>query len=154
MKKILITPDNSIYEVVETVDTLPLVDCSDLTDYIEAVNRIQEVSSVEQWIVPESTLEAIKPYLSVYCRSKNRKEIEDLKKWWREDPCWDIYETEGFESHREELLLYQEKVERENVERKENEFITFVQALGISNNPELGKYLKDLDQRLSRLEEE
>ena len=38
--------------------------------------------------------------------AKTRTEIEDLKRGWLKDPCWDIEETEGFEAHREELELF------------------------------------------------
>lgn len=37
---------------------------------------------------------------------KTPAEIEELKRQWREDPCWDIETTEGFEDHFEELAKY------------------------------------------------
>ena len=56
---------------------------------------------------------------------KSREEIEDLKSNWMADPCWDLYETEGFEEYRDELKKYQEEYclalsyEREEEEARE-----------------------------------
>ncbi len=44
---------------------------------------------------------------------KTTEQIEKLKKDWCHDPCWDIEDTEGFEDHRDELLLYSEKCEKQ-----------------------------------------
>jgi len=41
--------------------------------------------------------------------AKSREEIEHLKAEWTRDPCWEIYDTKGFEDHREELKKYQEE---------------------------------------------
>ena len=38
-------------------------------------------------------------------------ELEKLKAEWRRDPCWDIWRTEGFEAHRDELKEYQAQCE-------------------------------------------
>lgn len=35
---------------------------------------------------------------------KTRDEVEELKKNWSSDPCWDIEDAEGFEDHRAELV--------------------------------------------------
>lgn len=43
---------------------------------------------------------------------KTQNEIDALKKSWMKDPCWDIYSTEGFEEHSEELKMFQEEQER------------------------------------------
>jgi len=37
---------------------------------------------------------------------KTQEEINELKRQWKQDPCWDIEETEGFEGHHEELTAY------------------------------------------------
>ncbi len=44
---------------------------------------------------------------------KTRAEIDTLKLSWREDPTWDIEETEGFEDHRAELSEYRRDIESE-----------------------------------------
>ena len=40
-------------------------------------------------------------------------EIVALKRNWERDPCWDIEESEGFEEHKEGLLIYRKKKEAE-----------------------------------------
>jgi hypothetical protein len=42
---------------------------------------------------------------------KTREEVESLKRSWRNDPIWDIEDTEGFEEHREELLAFRVEME-------------------------------------------
>ena len=37
---------------------------------------------------------------------KTQEEINELKQNWKNDPCWDIETTEGFEEHGEELLNF------------------------------------------------
>lgn len=46
-------------------------------------------------------------------RIKTREEVEELKRQWKKDPTWDIYETEGFEAYRDELVAYQTQMENE-----------------------------------------
>lgn len=41
----------------------------------------------------------------------SREAVENLKKNWTHDPCWDLAETEGFEEHREELAEFQRAYE-------------------------------------------
>lgn len=41
--------------------------------------------------------------------------IEDLKQNWRNDPCWDIERTEGFEEYAGELLEYRLQYEYERI---------------------------------------
>lgn len=72
---------------------------------------------------------------------KTRKEIEDLKESWFSDPHWDLEGTEGFESHREELITYTVKCEKEwnrqrlmrelseIIERKNRELVTLERSL-------------------------
>lgn len=44
---------------------------------------------------------------------KSVEEVDALKLSWLKDPCWDIEETEGFEDHKEELLAFRKKIEKE-----------------------------------------
>lgn len=37
---------------------------------------------------------------------KTKEEIELIKLDWLSDPIWDLEDTEGFESHKEELLAF------------------------------------------------
>ena len=66
--------------------------------------------------------------------SKTIQEIEDLKKDWLEDPCWDIEDSDGFEEHKEELLKYrleQEKIWENKRLKKEKEIDEKARELGI-----------------------
>jgi len=44
---------------------------------------------------------------------KSPKEVEELKRNWRQDPCYDLEEAPGFEDYREELLAYRKQTENE-----------------------------------------
>lgn len=44
---------------------------------------------------------------------KTSEEIENLKTQWKQDPCWDIEDTEGFEDHKDELIAFRVKHEEE-----------------------------------------
>lgn len=44
---------------------------------------------------------------------KTRAEIDDLILAWRDDPAWELEETEGFEEHKDELLAVRQKCEAE-----------------------------------------
>jgi hypothetical protein len=56
---------------------------------------------------------------------KTREEVEELKRQWIQDGIFDLYEVEGFEEYREELIEFQnnfvenKKILRES-ERKAN----------------------------------
>jgi|GEM_PF-2394510 len=41
------------------------------------------------------------------------EEIHRLKVDWVDDPCWDIFDTEGFEEHYDELKAFQEEKDRD-----------------------------------------
>lgn len=44
---------------------------------------------------------------------KTRAEIDELIIAWRDDPAWELEETEGFEDHKDELLAFRLKCEAE-----------------------------------------
>lgn len=48
---------------------------------------------------------------------KTREKIENLKRDWSSDPCWDLEKTEGFEEHTEELLEYRLSCEKQAEKR-------------------------------------
>lgn len=93
----------------------------------------------------------------------SRKEIEALKKEWEEDPCWDLVDTEGFESCRNELAAHQAMIEeswkkKANDERQQEELEL---AAEFAELGELGVYrvlkkamerIEDLEAQLSELE--
>lgn len=49
---------------------------------------------------------------------KTIEEVNQLKEQWKNDPCWDLYTTEGFEDYAEELKAFQEQCEREWEEKR------------------------------------
>lgn len=60
------------------------------------------------------------------------EEIEDLKRNWAADPCWDIEDTEGFEAHREELLRFSEETQAEWKAERERLVLKRAQKNGVS----------------------
>ena len=92
---------------------------------------------------------------------RTAEEIRELKSGWRDDPIWDIEETEGFEAHHEELLKYRLEVEREAKERRRRELKQKAERLGVPGNVALAGYvermedgLEELNERVGKLEEE
>lgn len=82
---------------------------------------------------------------------KSRKKVEELKKNWMNDPCWDIYETEGFEEYRDELFEFQKRRETENEEIRLKELNDKADSLGISGNIKLAQYILNLEWKISSL---
>lgn len=52
---------------------------------------------------------------------KTREDIEKLKRDWESDPCWDIYDTEGYEEYRDELVTFQRECEAKWEKRRQDE---------------------------------
>lgn len=78
------------------------------------------------------------------------KDIEELKRQWKNDPCWDIYDTAGFEAHRDELFAFQKQQELIwEVERQRN-LLQQCELWGCS--PRLVEYLNKLENRVQQLE--
>lgn len=60
---------------------------------------------------------------------RSKEDIDALKKNWENDSCWDIWNTEGFEAHIDELKAYQQEMEalwakqrKTQYEKKLNDF--------------------------------
>ncbi|MDP9474927.1 MAG: hypothetical protein M3R38_04430 [Actinomycetota bacterium] len=81
------------------------------------------------------------------------EEIRELKINWREDPCWDIETTEGFEAHHEELLAYRLEIDREAEERRQLELEETAERLGVPGNLKLARYVELLEYTLDQLGE-
>jgi len=80
-------------------------------------------------------------------------ELDELKRSWNEDPCWDIEETEGFEAHRSELLNYRLEREKINRAKYERELKIDAERYGIPDNLKLAAYIRNLEIRLAKLED-
>jgi len=88
----------------------------------------------------------------VEIKEKSRQEIEDLKKAWLHDGCWDIEYTEGFEAHFDELKAF--RVEREKIGQETYEAKLKEKAikLGIPDRIDLIKYFDGLEYKIKQLE--
>jgi len=78
-------------------------------------------------------------------------ELIQLKRNWKADPCWDIWETEGFEDHTEELRLFQVLMEKQWKEDYQERITQ--RAIKLNCSPELVKYIEMLERRLTKLED-
>jgi polyhydroxyalkanoate synthesis regulator phasin len=85
---------------------------------------------------------------------KTPEELDELKRNWEEDPCWDLEDTEGFEDHYLELLRHRQWRETQIEYRLKREFREFADKIGCRDNHKLAKYLEQLEQRIERLEDE
>jgi len=89
---------------------------------------------------------------------KTREELQNLKRQWGDDPCWDLEETEGFEEYRDELMSFvkNHRVTRRKEEMAENE--RAANAFGVYRNSvdldQFGGMLNALLSRLDEMEEE
>ena len=81
---------------------------------------------------------------------KTREEIiEDLKRGWIEDPCYDLEEADGFDDVREELLAFRQAKEKEWREVEQQRVNAKAEALKAS--VDLVYYIEDLEYRLKQL---
>lgn len=82
---------------------------------------------------------------------KTEYQLLDLKNQWREDPCWDIECTEGFEAYHGELLAWRKEYEATQ------ETIRFERmnkrAIELQCSVALVEYIEQLERRLSQLEQ-
>jgi len=83
---------------------------------------------------------------------KTEKEIRDLKRCWRNDPCWDIEDTEGFEAHKQELLAFRLQCKKEWDEAYNARLDEKAKELGCIGNRQLASYVIGLEMRLKALE--
>jgi hypothetical protein len=81
---------------------------------------------------------------------KTRKEVDDLKANWLGDPCWDIWNTDGFEDYKHELRAWQTSIEKE-WEKLENQRLT-QKAILLACSVEIVKYIERLERDIEKLE--
>lgn len=92
----LIDADKRLLTVVEVLPSKFVLENADGTRITYAYSEYDEYFR----LAPKTTV-------------KTTEQIDALKANWSKDPCWDIEATEGFEAHREELLAFRLKTERE-----------------------------------------
>ena len=86
---------------------------------------------------------------------KTTQQLEDLKKQWIQDPIWDIEETEDFESHKLELLMFRKEHERQSEEDYKAELLKYASKRGIpSTNIQFIEYLRGLEIQVELLQAE
>jgi hypothetical protein len=78
---------------------------------------------------------------------KSRQEVEELKNNWRNDPCWDIEQTDGFEEYRDELKTYRLDMVAKWRAQEYNRLFERARDLGID---QLGDKDNEVDLRLMR----
>ena len=78
-------------------------------------------------------------------------ELSALKRNWKADPCWDIWQTEGFEDHEQELRLFQQMTVKQWKEDY-HEMIT-QKAIKLHCSFELAEYIDGLEKRIEKLGE-
>lgn len=78
--------------------------------------------------------------------------IENLKRDWLSDPCFDLEDTDGFEDYRTELLTFRREIEElRKVERRVH-LQQKSESLGCPGNLLLAEHVEGIEQRLARLE--
>lgn len=82
---------------------------------------------------------------------RTTEEIEALKANWRNDPHWDIEDTEGFELHRDELTAYQKEWEARRKSQQEQRILQFAAPLGLEDNLPLARYLMWQETTIEKL---
>jgi hypothetical protein len=84
---------------------------------------------------------------------KTTEQIEDLKRQWKADPCWDIEQTRGFEAHYDQLKHWREGYERKNEESYNEQLKEFALKNGIEeSNLKLAEYIRSLENRIDDLQ--
>ncbi len=78
------------------------------------------------------------------------EEIEELKRNWFNDPCYDIETTEGFEYHKEDLLNYRLNCENKWKEGVQNKLKLKAEKLNCS--VELAGYIDSLEFTISEMQ--
>jgi hypothetical protein len=82
---------------------------------------------------------------------KSRGEVENLKKQWMRDPCWDIENTEGFEEYKQELLACHKQADRKWEKLQKTERKKYARKMG-TGNVKLAEYIESLEKRIVDLE--
>lgn len=82
---------------------------------------------------------------------KTRKEINELKTQWLEDPCWDIECTEGFEDHKEELKEFRLDTEALQEAEEIERLRAKARSLGLIGGVGLISYIEALEWRIEQI---
>jgi hypothetical protein len=83
---------------------------------------------------------------------KTRKEVEQLKAEWEQDPIWDIQHTPGFQEYFSELKEFHEKRAAEWEKENERRALALAERLGCPGNTTLARYIDYLERSIRQLE--
>lgn len=84
---------------------------------------------------------------------KTRQDVEELKRNWLNDPCWDLDYSDDdpdWGDYAYELYEFQKEWEHKWAERKEKQLAG--KAIHLNCSVELVKYLESLEYRIKELE--
>jgi hypothetical protein len=80
---------------------------------------------------------------------KTAEEVENLKKDWCFDPCYDLEHIEGFEDYYDELLTFRLQKEQEWKEQKLLDLETKAIEMGIPGNIKMAAYVQNLEAMIN-----
>lgn len=85
---------------------------------------------------------------------KTREDVEELKRQWLSDGCWDIWDTEGFEEYKDELRNFAIETNNKYIGKKYAKLIEQSRYFGLEDLPNynLVEYLLRLEDRIIHLE--
>jgi hypothetical protein len=81
---------------------------------------------------------------------KTRAEVDDLKAQWKADPCWDVWNTEGFEQYKGELKTFQTLMEKEWRAKERRRLLA--KAAEWKCAVEFVQYMEQMERRIEALE--
>jgi hypothetical protein len=110
------------------------------------IDRQREEAAARDMSQP-AKLSATGPY-------KSREQIDALKANWRDDPCYDLEDVDGFGRYHDELLAYRKETEAKWAARSQAELTDFAESIGVLNNVKLAEFLRTLSDRIGELGEQ
>ena len=84
---------------------------------------------------------------------KTRAEVEELKRQWKQDDCWEIETTEGFEEYADELREFSEKCQVEWNQRKLARLAAKALNLGVPGNISLAEQWELMEYKIRELQD-
>jgi hypothetical protein len=89
--------------------------------------------------------------LLVAVMHKTREDVEDLKRQWEKDPCWDIEETTGFKAFADELREYRLSHKATRKRERQDELEKKAAEIGCPGNIKLAEYVLSLEQQIDAI---
>ncbi len=84
---------------------------------------------------------------------RTKEDIEDLKRNWQIDPCWDIEETEGFEDHKLELQNFRYIHEQRETDIYNKDLEQYAYKIG-TGSTKLAEHIRGMKTTIEELKEE